>query len=104
MFSKKSKELVKKLVQSEYVNAVETYGNEYESDIVMCEVLNEEMNEAHEEVKATSQAFVQFLENLKDNKDCQKELNEVEERATLAIRELAQVCAVVQKCRNTMGY
>lgn len=100
MFSEKSEGLVDALVSAEYYNAVEHYGDRYGDKVESVEVLEEEVNEAYDEMKNVH-AFFTFYKNITGPNEpiC---LDDLVLSARNAIKELAQVIAVCKKIQN--GY
>lgn len=98
MFSEKSEGLVDALVSAEYYNAVEHYGDRYGDKVESVEVLEEEVNEAYDEMKNVH-AFFTFYKNITGPNEpfC---LDDLMLSARNAIKELAQVIVVCKKIQN----
>lgn len=98
MFSEKSEGLVDALVSAEYYNAVEHYGDRYGDKVESVEVLEEEVNEAYDEMKNV-RSFFTFYKNITGPNEpiC---LDDLVLSARNGIRELAQVIAVCKKIQN----
>lgn len=97
MFSNMSKKLAKKLIQAETINAIEHYGSTYKDSEEAEAVLVEEIQEAEAELDNLYMAFAvtNFDRNTKDElkRNCEK----MKKAAINGIKELAQVCAVLNK-------
>lgn len=97
MFAEKSDKLVKKLIQAEFQNAVDHYGQTY-SDLNEAEkILIEEINEADTEIEELDLRFSDT--DWIDGNGLSIDLNKMQKRAINGIKELAQVCAVINKIR-----
>lgn len=97
MFAEHSDKLVKKLIQAEFQNACDHYGCTY-SDLDEAEkILIEEINEAETEVEELEFRFSET--DWIDGKNLSVDLNKMQKRAINGIKELAQVCAVINKIR-----
>lgn len=102
-FSKKSEKLVNNLIQAEYENACEKYGDKYNSLHEAYAVLLEEYEEMEHEIQHTN-VLPQIWERIKMN-DTQSLLEYVlqgEKNIVYAMKELAQVGAVFRKIKNTL--
>ena len=97
MFAEKSDKLVKKLIQAEFQNACDHYGMTYDSLDEAEKILIEEINEADTEVEELDLRFsdTDWIEG----KNLSVDLNKMQKRAINGIKELAQVCAVINKIR-----
>ena len=98
MFSEKSEGLVDALVSAEYYNAVEHYGDRYGDKVESVEVLEEEVNEAYDEMENVRSLFT-FYKNITGPNEpiC---LDDLVLSARNVIKELAQVIAVCKKIQN----
>lgn len=104
MFSNKTQRLVDELIEAEYQNAVEQYGEKYESKYQAFCVLQEEVLEAWDEVNLLKEHIVPLLLNtVNDNHYGQVAfIRDVIKVSKNAIKELAQVCAVCEKFEATI--
>lgn len=95
MFAENSDKLVKKLVQAETVNAIQNYGKTYDNTAIAEDVLLEEVQEADKELDNLYMAFActDFTKKEYVKLNCAK----IKKAAINGIKELAQVCAVINK-------
>ena len=103
-FSEQTEKLTQDLIQAEYLNACEQFGDKYHSLHEGYAVLKEEVEEVKEQTK--NLRLIKFIwdEIKKDNKDILYRLLELMEKGVIcAIKELAQVGAVLKKLQNTIG-
>jgi NTP pyrophosphatase (non-canonical NTP hydrolase) len=107
MFAPETENLVEQLIQAEYKNACEKFGEKYHSLHEGYAVLLEEVEEAVEAIKSLvafkKQIWYYLKKGIHNNGICFEQSvcfaeNDVEQ----AIKELAQVGAVLQKIRNTI--
>ena len=96
MFSANSDKIVNELVIEELKSAIEQHGESFESVDLAKDVLFEEVQEARTEFNYVNNLFFMFYADTKKNY-----LEEIQNRARLCIKELAQVCAVVEKIKNS---
>jgi hypothetical protein len=102
MFATETENLVEQLIQAEYKNACENYGEKYHSKKEACEVLNEEVREVEYEFAELSYRNFDFIKYaFADKKLPDDWIEETEKYVKNAIKELAQVGAVVRKIRTT---
>ena len=104
MFSEKTEKLVNELIQAEYEKACEDWGMEYASKQEACDVLDEEVREVGYEIRELRYRnfdFIKYAYN--DMKLSDNWIEETEKYIKNAIKELAQVGAVLQKIKNTLG-
>ena len=102
-FSEQTEKLTQDLIQAEYLNACEQFGDKYHSLHEGYAVLKEEVEEVKEQTK--NLRLIKFIwdEIKKDNKDILYRLLELMEKGVIcAIKELAQVGAVLMKIKNTL--
>lgn len=99
-FAKESENLVQKLINAEYLNACQQYGETYTDIEEMHEVFDEEIQEVFCEIKALL-SLTPLIKHYIATKDF-KYLERVENVAKNGIKELAQVGAVLQKIKNTL--
>lgn len=97
MFADQSDKLVKKLIQAEFKNAVDHYGLTYKDLDEAERILIEEITEADTEVEELDLRFSET--DWTDGKNLDVDLNKMQKRAINGIKELAQVCAVINKIR-----
>lgn len=102
-FATETEKLVNELIQAEYKNACEIWGEKYNSKKEACDILNEEVREVEWEITELNCRNFEFIkyayynnEQLPDNW-----IEETEKHIKNAIKELAQVGAVVRKIRTT---
>lgn len=95
MFNPKSDKKVKELVELEYKQAVSQWGKVFPDEKTAAEVLEEECQEAHDEV---SEIFKKFRRWMIVSEDSIKTIvPDIKKNAENGIKELAQVCAVCEK-------
>lgn len=103
-FSPETEKLVEQLIQAEYLNAVVNFGEKFNSLHEGYAVLLEEVEEVIPEIKFLEKWLDNFWHSIKVNNisydlECVEEmLNCVEN----AMKELAQVGAVMMKIKNTL--
>lgn len=104
-FSEQTDKLVNELIQAEYDNACENFGDKYNSLHEAYAVLLEEVEEAGEDMTRIKYSLEDFWKWIKqDTKINSKDIDIViEEYLKYCISELAQVGAVLQKIKNTLG-
>lgn len=104
-FSDKTEKIVDELINEEYQNAIKKHGDGYHSSHEGYAILKEEIEEVDVEIRDLERWLDEFWESVKNNndyyelKDCVEELEVCVENA---IKELAQVGAVLQKIKNTL--
>jgi hypothetical protein len=102
-FAAETEKLVEQLIQAEYKNACEKFGDKYHSLHEGYAVLLEEVEEVKEQTKNLRLTKFIWNEIKKDNKDILYKLLELMEKGVIcAIKELAQVEAVLMKIKNTL--
>ena len=107
-FSKKTDKLVKDLIDSEYENACCLYGDKYQTLHQAYSVLAEEIDEVKSELLkllSYKQEVKVFTQNFDANKDFFDLYNICHSSFCVskhAIKELAQVCAVLKKFQATL--
>lgn len=102
-FSEQTEKLTLDLIQAEYLNACEKFGDKYNSLHEAYAVLLEEVEEVKEQTR--NLRLIKFIWNeiKKDNEDILYKLLEPMEKGVIfAIKELAQVEAVLMKIKNTL--
>lgn len=101
-FATETENLVEQLIQAEYKNACEIWGKEYASKQEACDVLDEEVREVGYEITELNYRNFDFIKFACQNKklDANWVVN-IEKTIKNAIKELAQVGAVVRKIRTT---
>lgn len=105
-FANESEMFVDGLVQAEYKNACEKWGNKYNSMHEGFAVLLEEVEEVEWELirlKANKDQLWNKIKGTEGSLSHFAYLSMIEEHAINGIQELAQVLAVVQKLINTVG-
>ena len=104
-FSLETEKLVNELIQAEYKNACEKFGDKYHSLHEAYAVLLEEVEEANTEfkiVKSWKRILWAKLRNIDFQFYSEKEIIEKLQKTTEnTIKELAQVGAVLMKIQNT---
>lgn len=102
MFNPESNKKVEELCSLEFNQAVKQWGEKYKDIDEAQEVLNEEINESVTELVGVRNCFVLWLEKLAGKTDIQADvINVIELCAKNGIKELAQVCAVCEKIKNS---
>ena len=103
-FSEQTETFVNGCIASEYKNACEKWGEKYHSKEEACDVLDEEVREVGYEVDRLGNRNFEFIKYAYDNKQLPDNwIEETEKYIKNAIKELAQVGAVLQKIKNTFG-
>jgi hypothetical protein len=103
-FSDLSENYCNALIQAEYQNACEKFGNKYHSLHEGYAILKEEVEEVKEQTRKLRLIKVIWNEIKNDNKNSLYKLLELMEIGVIcAIKELAQVGAVLKKIKNTLG-
>jgi hypothetical protein len=104
-FSPKSEKLVNELIQAEYKNACDNFGEKYHSLHEGYAVLKEEVEEVEYGHKDLKIWFDEFWESIKNNSYYNEEsecVDKMLEEVYYTISELAQVGAVLMKIKNTL--
>lgn len=103
-FAEETEKLVNELIQAEYENACENWGEKYHSKEEACDVLDEEVREVGYEVDRLGNRNFEFIKYAYDNKQLPNNwIEETEKYIKNAIKELAQVGAVLMKIKNSLG-
>lgn len=102
MFAEETENLVNQLIQAEYKNACDLWGEKYTSKEEACAVLNEEVREVGYEIAELIYHNFYFIKYAYNNQKLPDNwIEETEKYVKNAIKELAQVGAVVRKIRTT---
>ena len=103
-FSPKTENLTQELINSEYLNAVVNHGEKYNSLHEGYAVLLEEVEEVKSEITQLLNSFDVFWLWVKRNNKGHKYLcvEDMYKETENAIKELAQVGAVLMKIKNTL--
>lgn len=103
-FSEQTEKLTQDLIQAEYLNACEKFGEKFNSLHEGYAVLLEEVEEANEDMTRIKYSLEDFWKWIKqDTKINPKDIDIViEEYLKYCISELAQVGAVLMKIKNTL--
>lgn len=103
-FAPKTEKLTEQLIQAEYKNACKKFGDKYHSLHEGYAVLLEEVEEVKERITQIDEWLESYWVCVKLNvKDLSKQkLEKIHTNTILAISELAQVGAVLQKIKNTL--
>lgn len=104
-FSEQTEKLTQELINAEYKNACEKFGEKYHSLHEGYAILLEEVEEVKERITQIDEWLESYWVCVKLNvKDLSKQkLEKIHTNTILAISELAQVGAVLQKIKNTFG-
>lgn len=104
-FSEHTEKLTHELIQAEYKNACEQYGEKYNSLHEGYAVLLEEVEEVKPEITQLLNSFDVFWLWVKRNNQGHKYLcvEDMYKATENTIKELAQVGAVLMKIKNTIG-
>lgn len=104
-FSAKTEQLVDELIQAEYKNACEKFGEKYNSLHEGYAILLEEIEEAEAEMKKIKRdlEFLWLYTKRNDIEMINLNLNRIQESDLSCIKELAQVGAVLFKIKNTIN-
>lgn len=104
-FAVESENIVKQLIQAEYKNACEKFGNKYNSLHEGYAVLLEEVEEAENELNRLKSKLQTLWKGVKEPNTIVFDflLSEAFTNTIDQIRELAQVGAVLMKIENTIG-
>lgn len=103
-FSEQTEKLVKELIQAEYINACEKFGDKYHSLHEGYAVLKEEIKETEEELDKTRTALDLLWESIRYEYleiDAEQVIESGLESVISQMKELAQVGAVLMKIKNT---
>lgn len=100
-FAPETENIVELAIKKEYENACEQYGDKYLCMQEMLQVLSEEVKEVYDELELAQNEVIkkQFLTKSYNTETLLK----LENYARNAMKELAQVCAVLMKIKNTFG-
>lgn len=104
-FAEKTEKIVDELIDEEYLNAIKKYGYDYNSLHEGYAILKEEIEEVDIEIEDIERWLNSFWTSIKidmyyrDTKDCVEEL---EVCVKNAIKELAQVGAVLRKIKHNL--
>ena len=103
-FSPKTENLTQELIDAEYLNAVVNHGAKYNSLHEGYAILLEEVEEASIEFEVFNYHFHNLWDGIKQNDKqiLKRELKDLEAFSICAIKELAQVGAVLMKIKNTL--
>lgn len=101
-FAPETENLVEQLINAEYKNACEKWGNKYHSLHEGYAVLLEEVEEAQNEVDKIKHNLDILWEKIKNQDDIYGFIRFIDCETFNAIQELAQVGAVLQKIKNTL--
>ena len=102
-FAKETEKLVNDLIQAEYQNACEKFGEKYNSLHEGYAILKEEVEEVKEQTRKLRLIKPVWNEIKNDNKNILYKLLDLMEIGVIcAIKELAQVGAVLMKIKNTL--
>ena len=104
-FSPKTENLTQELINAEYLNAVVNHGEKYNSLHEGYAILLEEVEEVKPEITQLLNSFDVFWLWVKRNNQGHKYLcvEDMYKATENAIKELAQVGAVLMKIKNTIG-
>ena len=105
-FSPKTEKLTQELIDAEYLNAVVNHGAKYNSLHEGYAILLEEVEEIKPEITQLLNSFDVFCLCVKRKKQGHKYLcvEDMYKATENAIKELAQVGAVLQKIKNTLEF
>lgn len=102
-FATETENIVNQLIQAEHKNACDLWGEKYTSKEEACDVLDEEVREVGYEFISLQCRNFDFIKYAYDNKKLPNNwIEETEKYIKNAIKELAQVCAVLLKIKNTL--
>lgn len=103
-FHPETEKLVNELIQAEYTNACEKFGEKYHSLHEGYAVLKEEMDEERDEYSCFRSNYEYLWEEIKDNAKGNVETlsKRMLDTVYCQMRELAQVGAVLMKIKNTL--
>lgn len=104
-FSSETEKLVRDLVQAEYGNICANWGGTYNTLHEGYSILLEEIEEVREEIKHLKMDKKVFWNNIKENETegVKLTLSFLNEDVENAMKELAQVGAVLLKIQNTIN-
>lgn len=104
-FAKETNNLIEQLIQAEYKNACEKFGETYHSLHEGYAILLEEVEEAKESFADVDTYLEELWKGIRGWKLFDKEicLNKLLADTQNAMKELAQVGAVLMKIQNTLG-
>lgn len=102
-FSEQTEKLTQDLIQAEYLNACDLWGEKYSCKEEVCDVLDEEVREVEHEFRSLQYRNFDFIKYAYDNEKLPNNwIEETERYIKNAIKELAQVGAVLMKIKNTL--
>lgn len=102
-FSKNTEKLVNGLIQAEYNNACDKFGEKYHSLHEGYAVLLEEVEEVKSEISFLDMFQKDLWRSIKWDSGIERSLKQTTEHYLSAIKELAQVGAVLMKMQNTIS-
>lgn len=103
-FAPETEKLVNELIQAEYKNACDIWGEKYHSKEEACDVLDEEVREVGYEIIELRYRNFDFIKYAYDKKELSDNwIEETEKYIKNAMKELAQCGAVLMKIENTIG-
>lgn len=106
MFDKDAKDTIEELeqlIQAEYLNACEKFGEKYHSLHEGYSILKEEIEEVRDEYNSLLSNFHYLWEKIKDkDKDILSTIAKMQNNVIQQMKELAQVGAVLMKIQNTL--
>lgn len=100
MFSVESRDLIKKAIVEETINAKKNYGTLYHSNHEGYAVVKEEVEEVIDCTNAMNNFMSNLWENIKQDNDIMPDISKVYDAALYAALECLQVCAC---CNKLMG-
>lgn len=105
-FAAETETLVNQLIEAEYKNACEKWGEKYNSLHEGYAVLLEEVEEARNEFECFNYHFLHLWDVIKrnDKNSLEREPKDLTIYSICLIKELAQVGAVLMKFKNTLGW
>lgn len=101
-FAQKTEKLVQELIQAEYKNACEKFGETYHSLHEGYAVLLEEVEEVEQEKKLLDINIASIWYRIKQNELNEDDIKQALNHMMYTMQELAQVGAVFIKMQNTL--
>lgn len=101
-FSEQTEKLTQELIQAEYKNACEKFGDKYHSLHEGYAVLLEEVEEVEQEKKLLDLNIASIWYRIKQNELNKDDIKQALNHMMYTMQELAQVGAVFMKMQNTI--
>jgi SMC interacting uncharacterized protein involved in chromosome segregation len=103
MFAEETENKVTELIEIEYKNACEQFGDKYNSLHEAFEVLLEEVEEVEDEMRFLKKYFRTLSNDIIQGENITSATNKMYFHSKNTMKELAQVGAVLMKIQNTIS-